>query len=81
MIFDAILMSLGEITTMLSPNRDLAVILEMKSKDALFTNQGYRVLFSGTIDYVVIQYEKDEDDDNHGNLLHCRFPHGSAHFF
>ena len=71
MIFDAILMSLGEITTMLSPNRDLAVILEMKPMDALFANQGYRVLFSGTIDYVVIQYEKDKDNDNHGNLLHC----------
>ena len=43
----------------------------MKPEDALFTNKGYQMVFGGSIDYSIIQYEKDEDNDNYGNLLHC----------
>jgi hypothetical protein len=70
MVLDAILLSLGEITSTLSPDRDLAIIPQMKPQDALFTKEGYQMLFCGSIDYSVVEYEKDENGDNHGNLLH-----------
>lgn len=88
MIFEAILMSLGDIITTLSPNRGFVIIPEMKPKDALFTNRGYQVKFTGTIDYVVIQCEKGKNGDYQEFLvgetrteLEGVFRRAAGHFF
>ncbi|CAA7271860.1 unnamed protein product [Cyclocybe aegerita] len=69
MLLDAILLSLGEVISTLNPNHDLAIIPEMKPQDAAFENGNYRVLFGGSIDYGVVEYEKDPDNDNEGRLV------------
>lgn len=69
MVLDAILLSVGEIISQKTANRDIAIIPEMKARDALFTNGGYQVLLGGSVDYGVIKYEKDPDNDNQGNVL------------
>jgi hypothetical protein len=69
MVLDAILMSLGEITSALSSDRDVAIIPEWKPQDAFFTNEEYQVLFGGSIDYGIIEYKRDENDDNQGNFF------------
>ncbi|KAJ3515144.1 hypothetical protein NLJ89_g1955 [Agrocybe chaxingu] len=60
---------LGEIISTLHPNHDLAIIPEMKPEDAGFEKDGYHVMFGGSIDYGVVEYEKDADNDNRGRLV------------
>lgn len=43
----------------------------MELEDTLFTNKGYQVVFGGTVDYGIAEYEKDEGNHKYGNLLHC----------
>lgn len=69
MVLETILMSLGEIILTVSPGQDLAVIPQMELQDALFTKEGYQVSFSGSIDYCVVECEKDKNGDNQGILL------------
>jgi len=41
MVLDAILLSLEELVSILSPDHDLAIIPEMKLEDALLTKDGF----------------------------------------
>lgn len=66
MVLEAILLSLGDIISILRPNDDVAIIPEMKIKDAAFETDSYRVLLGGSIDYGVVEYEKDPYNENAG---------------
>ncbi|KAK7694137.1 hypothetical protein QCA50_003713 [Cerrena zonata] len=68
-VLDAILLSVGEIASKNSTNRDIAIIPGLKTQDTLFTNDGYQVSFGGSVDYRVVEYEKDPDNDNEGRLF------------
>ncbi|EDR05120.1 uncharacterized protein LACBIDRAFT_329864 [Laccaria bicolor S238N-H82] len=69
MVLDAILLSLGKITQKNTPNKALAIIPEMKQPDALFTHQTHQVIFGGSIDYGIIEYTKDANNDNFEFLI------------
>lgn len=69
MVLDAILLSLGKITQKNTPNKALAIIPEMKQPDALFTHQTHQVIFGGSIDYGIIAYTKDANNDNFEFLI------------
>ncbi|KAL0947856.1 hypothetical protein HGRIS_010493 [Hohenbuehelia grisea] len=86
MVLDAILLSVGEITTILKPQKDVAIIPEMKLEDAPFSKDGYQVVLGGSIDYGIVEYMVDEDDDTRGRLVGPGLPNyifevASGHIF
>ncbi|KAG2016616.1 hypothetical protein CC2G_009770 [Coprinopsis cinerea AmutBmut pab1-1] len=69
MVLDALLLSMGEITSIIDPAKDVAIIPEMKTGGAAFSKGGYQVVLGGSIDYGVVEYMIDEDDEAKGGLV------------
>ncbi|KAF5310486.1 hypothetical protein D9611_012323 [Ephemerocybe angulata] len=69
MVLDAILLFLGDVISVKSPDRDIAIIPEMKPHEALFKKDGYEVTFSGSVDYAIIEYEADQEGDHQARLV------------
>jgi hypothetical protein len=77
MLLDAILLSLGQIISVLDPTHDVAIIPNSKQWEASF-EKGLNGTLGGSIDYGVIEYEKDPDNDNAG-IAFCLFFRSVAH--
>ena len=69
MVLDAILLFLGDIVAARFPNRAIVIIPEMKPHDAVFKNGAYEVTFGGSLDYAIIEYEKDKGGDKQGTCF------------
>ncbi|KAF5339761.1 hypothetical protein D9611_009070 [Ephemerocybe angulata] len=69
MVLDAILLFLGDVISVKSPHRDIAIIPEMKPREALFKKDGYEVTFSGSVDYAIVEYEPDQAGDHRARLV------------
>ncbi|KAF6760597.1 hypothetical protein DFP72DRAFT_882690 [Ephemerocybe angulata] len=68
-VLDAILLFLGDVISVKSPHRDIAIIPEMKPHEALFKKDGYEVTFSGSVDYAIVEYEPDQAGDHRARLV------------
>ncbi|KAF6741953.1 hypothetical protein DFP72DRAFT_941022 [Ephemerocybe angulata] len=68
-VLDAILLFLGDVISVKSPHRDIAIIPEMKPHEALFKKDGYEVTFSGSVDYAIVEYEADQAGDHRARLV------------
>ena len=69
MVLDAILLFLGDIVMVRFPNWAIVIIPEMKLHDAAFKNGAYEVAFGGSLDYAIIEYEKDKGGDKQGTCF------------
>jgi len=69
MVLDAILLFLGDCIAEKCPNRAVAIIPEMRPRDALFKMDAYEVTFGGSVDYAIIEYEPDKQGDKQGTCV------------
>jgi hypothetical protein len=75
MLLDTILLSLGEVICILDPTHDVAIVPNMKRREAKLERES---LPGGVLNYGVIEYEKDSDNDNAG-MTFCLYFRSVAH--